>query len=499
VEGTRGRLDLRVELAARFDFGGAKPWVRMHRPRLWSAMGGDDAITVNAGLDLQIVDAHDLRGEVSVAAGERVRLAITYHRPEDLDPEPPAQPDDAELDRRLDATVDWWRAWVAGATTVGPHAAGARRSALVLKALTNAPTGAIAAAPTTSLPEAVGGTRNWDYRYSWIRDSQFTVRSLTELGFDSEADGFRRFIERTAAGSPQDLQIMYGLGGQRRLTEMSLPLEGYRGSAPVRVGNAASEQLQLDVYGELLELAWRWHQRGHSPDDDYWRFLLGLVDVAAERWTEPDHGLWEMRGEPSHFVHSKVMCWVALERGINLAGECLRQAPVRRWRETRDAIRESIESNGVDSDRGCYLQAYGGADLDAALLLLPSVDYLAYDDPKMIATTDAIIGDLDEDGLLRRYRSHDGIDDDEGVFVACTFWLAECLARQGRTTDASAAFERAAGTANDLGLFAEEYDPETRRALGNFPQGLSHLSHIAAIVALHGTATRSASNEAVSP
>jgi GH15 family glucan-1,4-alpha-glucosidase len=490
IEGTSGRIDLRVEVAARFDFGATKPWVRLHRPRLWSAMGGDDAITVSAGLDLQLVDRHDLQGDVSVAAGERVRLALTYYRPEQLDPEPPAEADDAELDRRLDATVDWWRSWVADASETGQHAAGARRSALVLKALSNAPTGAISAAPTTSLPEEVGGSRNWDYRYSWIRDSQFTLRSLTELGFDREADGFRRFIERTAAGSPTDLQVMYGLGGQRRLTETTLPLQGYRSSTPVRIGNAASGQLQLDVYGEMLELAWRWHQRGRSPDDDYWRFLRGIVDLAAERWPEPDQGLWEIRGEPRHFVHSKVMCWVALERGIDLAADCLRQAPSRRWRTARNEIRESIEANGVDRDRDCYVQAYGAVDMDASLLLLPSVDYVAYDHPRMLATADAITEDLDQSGLLRRYRSHDGLSEDEGIFVACTFWLAECLAHQGRLVQAQTVFERAMGTANDLGLFSEEYDPENQLALGNFPQGLSHLSHIAAVVALDRSRSR---------
>jgi len=487
VEGVRGTVDIGVAVAARFDYGGVKPWIRMHRPRLWSAVGGSHAITVSAGLDLQVHDAHDLRGSMTVVAGQRIRIAITSYRPEELDPEPPDQPDDGELDQRLDTTIAWWRTWSAACTYEGHDAADVQRSALVLKALSNAPTGAIAAAPTTSLPEAIGKDRNWDYRFSWIRDSQFTVRSLAELGFDQEADGFRRFIERTAAGSPEDLQIMYGLGGQRRLTEVTLPLEGYRSSAPVRVGNAASEQLQLDVYGELLELAWRWHARGRSPNDDYWRFLLALVDLAADRWNQPDQGLWEMRGDPRHFVHSKAMCWVALDRGLRLAEECLRQAPVHRWRATRDAIRSSIDTDGVDPARGCFVQAYGSDHLDAALLLLPAVGYVAYDDARMLATAEAVAAELDADGLLRRYRSEDGLGGDEGVFVACTFWLAECLAYQGRIPQARRAFDRAIATANDLGLFAEEYDPVELEALGNHPQGLSHLSHIAAAVALSRT------------
>jgi len=484
IDGVRGHVELTVAIVARFDYGGVKPWVRLHRPQLWSAMGGDDAIVISTATELELHDRHNLEASINISAGQRLRLSITAYRPEELDPDPPGQPDDDELDRRLDATVDWWRTWAANISLEGPGTGDTRRSALVLKALTNAPTGAIAAAPTTSLPEAVGADRNWDYRYSWIRDSQFTVRSLAELGLDSEADGFRRFIERTAAGSPDDLQIMYGVSGRRRLTEVTVDLDGYRDSRPVRVGNAASDQLQLDVYGELLDLAWRWHRRGRSPDDDYWRFLLGLVDTAADRWNEPDHGLWEMRGEPQHFVHSKVMCWAAVDRGLRLADECLRRAPTSRWRKTRDEIRESIEANGIDHDRNCFTQTYASTDLDAALLLLPTVDFIAYDDRRMSATTDAIADELADDGLLRRYRADDGLGGDEGVFIACTFWLAECLANQGRLIAARTAYDKAASTANDLGLYAEEYDPRRDALLGNFPQGLSHLSQIAAAVAL---------------
>lgn len=487
VEGIRGRVDVTVVISARFDYGSVKPWIRLHGPRLWSAVGGNDAIVIGGDFDLRVQDAHDLYAEATVDAGQRIRLSITSCRPEQLDPNPPPQPDPDELDARLDTTTDWWRTWVDKPALDQPGAAGIKRSALVLKALTNAPTGAIVAAPTTSLPEAVGGNRNWDYRYSWIRDSQFTVRSLGALGLDREADGFRRFIERAAAGSPEDLQIVYGLDGRRRLTEMTVPLEGYRRSTPVRIGNAAAGQLQLDAYGELLELAWRWHQRGQSPDDDYWKFLLGLVDIAADRWEEPDHGLWEIRGEPRHFVHSKVMCWVALDRGIKLADECLRQAPVRRWRAVRDRIRSSVEEHGVDPARNSFVQAYGSNELDSALLLLPSVGYIDYRDPRMIATTDAIAENLDDDGLLRRYLADDDLDGNEGVFIACTFWLAECLAYQGRPDLSRATYQRAISTANDLGLYAEQYDPSGREALGNFPQGLSHLSHIAATVALNST------------
>jgi GH15 family glucan-1,4-alpha-glucosidase len=348
----------------------------------------------------------------------------------------------------------------------------------------NAPTGAVAAAPTTSLPEVVGAGRNWDYRFSWVRDSQFTIRSLLELGCTAEADGFRRFIERSAAGSAESLQIMYGLGGERRLDELVLELEGYRKSSPVRIGNAACHQRQHDVYGYLLDLAWRWHERGHSPDDDYWRFLLSLVDRAAGEWSHPDQGIWELRGEPRHFVHSKVMCWAALDRGLRLARECQREAPVRRWTAARNAVRQAVETRGYDPDQGIFVSAFGGRDVDAALLLLPAFDFVAWDDERMVRTTNALADRLDDRGLLRRYRNDDGLDGDQGAFIACTFWLVECLAHQGRLADAHAAFDRAAATANDLGLFSEEFDTDTGQGLGNFPQGLTHLSHIAAVVAL---------------
>ncbi len=362
----------------------------------------------------------------------------------------------------------------------GPYRPGVLRSALVVKALMNDRTGAVAAAPTTSLPESPGGDMNWDYRYSWIRDSFFSVRSLTDLGFEEAADRFRRFVERSAAGSARKLQIMYGVGGERRLTEETLDhLEGYRGARPVRVGNAASGQLQLDVYGELLELAWRW--RGNSPDDDYWRFLLELVDAAADRWCEPDQGLWELRGDPKHFVHSKVMCWAALDRGLRLAEECMRKAPERRWKKAREEIRERIESEGYDADRGVFIQAFGHKDLDAALLLLPRVDFVDYRDERMVRTVDAVREDLDDDGLLKRYRDESVR---EGAFLACSFWLAECLARQGRVEDARVVFDRTLATSNDLDLFSEEYDTQKGELLGNFPQGLTHLSHISAAVAI---------------
>jgi GH15 family glucan-1,4-alpha-glucosidase len=484
IEGVRGEMDLEVTIRPRFDYGGVKPWLRLHGPKLYTAIGGNDAIVLSGDLDLEMVDRHDFTAKFSVRAGQRRRLSIVYYPPEDIDPHVPAPPDAAELDERLDQTIAWWRTWSGKVKLSGPFGPEAERSALALKALVNAPTGAVAAAATTSLPESVGHERNWDYRYSWVRDSQFTVRSLTELGCVDEAEGFRRFIERSAAGSAESLQIMYGVGGERRLTEVTLDLEGYEKSTPVRVGNAASAQLQLDVFGYLLDLAWRWHQRGRSPDDDYWRFLLSLVERAADLWREPDCGIWEMRGKPQHFVHSKVMCWAAVDRGIRLGQECLRQGPFKRWERTRDEMREAIEHEGYDEKRGVFVQAFGSKEMDAALLLLPTFDFLAFDDERMVRTTDAVRDELSEDGLLRRYRAKDELSGTEGTFVACTFWLVDCLVRQGRIAEAEEAFGHAASTANDLGLFAEEFDPANRALLGNFPQGLSHLSHIAAAATL---------------
>jgi GH15 family glucan-1,4-alpha-glucosidase len=488
IEGERGQVELDLHVVPRFDYGELRPWIRYHDQGVFSAIGGNDALVIAADADLQATK-HELHGRLSVRAGERIRLSIRFVEPHVLDQQPPRPPGAAELDRRLQETIEWWRRWSSQGWLDGPEQAGVLRSAIALKALANPQTGAIAAAATTSLPEAPHGNLNWDYRYSWIRDSAFSVRSLSDVGFRQEAEAFRRFVERSAAGSADGLQIMYGMGGERRLTEVTLDqLDGFRGATPVRVGNAAAKQLQLDVYGHLLELAWRWHERGHAPDDDYWRFLLDVVDAAAAHWRQPDRGIWEIRGDPRHFVHSKAMCWAALDRGITIAEQSLRQAPLERWRNERDKIRRRIERDGYDSERGIFVQAFGGGELDSALLLLPDIGFVAWDDERMARTVDAVRDELEVDGLLLRYRVDSrlqGADTErEGAFLACSFWLAECLARQGRHTDAQDVFDRAAACGNDLGLFAEEYDPERGEMLGNFPQGLTHLSHISAAVAI---------------
>jgi len=328
--------------------------------------------------------------------------------------------------------------------------------------------------------------RNWDYRYSWIRDSAFTVRALAELGLSKEADGFRRFVERSAAGSADELQILFGVGGERRLNEYEISaLEGYRKAKPVRIGNAAETQIQLDIYGELLDLAWIWHKRGHTPDDDYWEFLVGILEKVTTIWKMPDRGIWEMRGKPRHFVQSKAMCWVALDRGIRLAEETRREAPVEKWKKAASEIKQAIDEKGYDSEKGSFIQAFDTPRLDSALLLLPIMGYIDHNDERMVRTTDALLENLAADDLLYRYEpASDELPGKEGVFLACSFWMAECLAHQNRPELAHKIFRKALETGSDLRLFSEEYDTENDEMLGNYPQGLTHLSLISAAIAL---------------
>ena len=486
IEGDRGSVELELRVAPRFDYGQVRPWIRRHGHRLHSVIGGDDALLVWCEEELHEDPEHELVARTAVAAGDRVRLALTYCPPELVDAGPPGEPDAASLDRRLDETIQWWRDWARQLKLGTRDEPGARQSGIVLKALTHEPTGAIVAAPTTSLPEVEGGERNWDYRFAWVRDASFSSRSFAELGAVREADAFRAFIMRSAAGHADDLQVLYGPAGERRIRGDVLDgLEGWRGSAPARSGNDATGQQQLDAYGELVNLTWRWHRRGHSPSDDDWRFLVSLIDHAAEQWRQPDYGLWEWPGEADHFVHSKVMCWAALDRGIRLADECMRRAPIRRWKRARDALREAIERRGYDRRRGVFVQAFDRAELDAALLLLPTVEFVDWDDERMVRTVAAVQEELGAgDGLLYRYTRDDGLPGREGAFLCCSFWLVECLARTDQLSEARAIFDKTLAKANDLGLFSEEFDPQRGELLGNFPQGLTHLGHIDAAVAL---------------
>jgi len=478
VEGVRGTLTVRFNVAPRFDYGEVTPWLRHHGRGVYAAIGGDDGLLCACEPGFEPGDG-ELRAEVTVREGERARMLLAFRRPEELE-EPREPPDFERLDAALDQTLAAWRKWASGSPE------GTRRSAIILKALTYAPTGAMVAAATTSLPEAKNGKerRTWDYRYTWIRDAVLATHCLTELGHDEEANAFRLFIERSAAGRADDLHVFYGVGGERRQPELELAhLRGWDGAQPVRVGNAASSQLQLDAYGHLVQQSFNWAQLGHPPDDDYWRFLLQLIDRAAEHWSEPDRGIWEWRGGPRHFVHSKAMCWVALDRGIALAESSLRQAPLRRWKQAREAVHEAVLEQGFDRKRGTFVQAFGEKPLDAAVLRLPAYGFLPYDDERMVSTVDVIRTELDDGGLLRRYDADDGMPR-EGAFIACTFWLAQCLAGQGRADEAQETFDRALRTASALGLFPEEADGKTGEALGNFPQAFTHLAHVEAALAL---------------
>jgi GH15 family glucan-1,4-alpha-glucosidase len=475
---------IRQLVEPRFDYGTVAPWIRHHGGGLYSAIGGDDGLLCFSDAGLEPDGERRLVAAASVHEGERIRLSLEFRRPETLEDGVEA-PAPADLDAALEATVAAWREWASRTHPDVADERGVRRSALVLKALTYEPTGAMVAAATTSLPEGVEGTRTWDYRYSWIRDAHLASGCLTDLGYEAEAGAFRRFIERSSAGSADDLHMFYGVGGERRLQEAELPeLAGWGGAQPVRIGNNAVGQVQLDAYGHLVSQSWRWYRLGHPPDDDYWRFIVDLVDAAVERWHEQDAGIWEWRGDGKHFVYSKAQCWVAVNLGLKLAEECMRKAPERRWRKARDEIREAVEAKGFDASRGTFLQAFGEKGLDAAVLRLAAIGFVEYDDPRMVSTADVIAAELCDGGLIRRYDADDGLPGHEATFLPCTFWLVELLARQGRGELAREWFDRAVATANELGLYAEEFDPAAKRMMGNFPQALTHLAHIEAALAL---------------
>lgn len=486
IDGIAGEVDMIVEVSPRFDYGEIVPYVKCAGEGAFSATGSNKGLIIHSDIPLQVRQHRDLSGRTTIRAGERARIVIQFQFPELIDKTLAAGiPNAKEIDRYLERTREWWQTWAQRMRASGGLDEQTMRSTIILKSLTFERTGAIAAAATTSLPEWPGGSRNWDYRYSWVRDSVFTVRALHELGFTTEADRFHGFIQRSAAGDADQMQIMYGVDGKRRLTEIELSgLEGYRKSKPVRIGNHAASQRQFDVYGELLEMAWEWHASGHRTEPDYWAFLVDVVEMAGARWQDADHGIWEVRGEPRHYVHSKVMCWAALNRGIQLAQDNRLDAPLERWMEIREKISRTLERDGYDAQRGIFVQSFGSSYLDASLLLLPRVEFVAYDDPRMLRTTDAICAALDHQGLLKRYNSPDGLTGPEGVFLPCTFWLASCLACQGRHEQAWRYYRTAESCANDVGLFSEEFDVTERRMLGNFPQGLSHVSQVTAWLAL---------------
>ncbi len=484
IEGVEGEVEVEVEIVPRFDYGSVQPWVREHGDGSFSAVGGADALAIHTDMDLTLDrSSFSFHATTKVAKGDSKRVTAVSQPAHLIDI---SQADSKTVEERLQETIEWWERWSEGTRVSGPFSELLSRSAAVLKGLCCAPTGAVIAAPTTSLPEVVGGSWNWDYRYCWIRDATLTLEALSEVGHLEVAQGFRDFVMRSSAGHGSDLQVLYGPYGERRLTEVELDLEGWRQSRPVRIGNRAADQTQLDVYGHLLDAAHLWQRRDtgighHGMDPDEWRFLATVVQEAVRRRDEPDQGVWELPGTPRHYVHSKVMVWVAIDRGIRIVEEDDLEDPgvdLAAWRQARDEVRHAVETRGVDPDRGNFVQHYGATEVDASLLKLPLVGFVDANDERMITTVDVIRKQLavEPTGFLRRYRS----DDEEGVFLLCSFWLVEVLAMQGRVEEAKDLFERLTSVGNDLSLFAEEYDPTRAELVGNFPQAYTHLGLIAA-------------------
>jgi GH15 family glucan-1,4-alpha-glucosidase len=475
VEGISGRVPMRSALRMRFSYGRVVPWVHKHEGRT-VAVAGPDSVWFDTSAETygkQLTTYADF----TVAPGDRIAFTISW---EPSHKQPPALP---EPEQSLEATEDFWRDWVDQCTYHGPYREAVVRSLITLKALTYAPTGGIVAAPTTSLPEEIGGVRNWDYRYTWLRDAAITLSSLLRTGYREEARAWREWLLRAVAGDPENLQIMYGIAGERELGEAELDwLPGYENSGPVRVGNGAAHQLQLDVYGEVTEALHLAHMTGLARNDYASLLQLKLIRYLEKHWDEPDEGIWEVRGPRRHFVHSKVMAWVAVDRTIKLIESGDADGPLEKWRELRDDIHRDVCERGYDKERNTFTQSYGSKELDASLLLIPQMGFLPPDDKRVIGTIEAIQRELSTpDGFILRYPTSgtdegvDGLPGDEGAFLACSFWMADDLAMIGRVDEARKLFEKLLSLRNDLGLLAEEWDPRLQRQVGNFPQAFSHV------------------------
>ncbi|MEO8071544.1 MAG: glycoside hydrolase family 15 protein, partial [Acidobacteriota bacterium] len=475
IQGVEGEVRMRMELIIRFDYGAIVPWVRTIDGVL-RAVGGADAIALWSPVPLRGTGL-TTTAEFAVRQGDELPFVMAWH--------PAYAPVPAPIDARqsLDDTEQWWHEWSARSTYTGPWREAVMRSLITLKALTFAPSGGIVAAPTTSLPELIGGVRNWDYRYCWIRDATFTLYALLGAGYIDEAAAWRTWLLRTVAGDPAALQILYGPTGERRLPELTLDwVPGYEGSRPVRVGNAAVGQRQLDIYGELMDAMYLARRTGLAPDHDAWTLEKALLQFVSNAWHEPDEGIWEVRGPRRQFTHSKVMAWVAVDRAIKTTEHFGLDGPVEQWRTLRRAIHADVCRHGFNSQRGAFTQFYGSSELDASLLMLPLVGFLPPNDPRVTSTVGAIERELMTDGFVQRYRmvsstsELDGLPAGEGVFLPCSFWLADTYALMGRRAEAEQLFEKLLALRNDLGLLAEEYDPQAQRLLGNFPQAFSHVS-----------------------
>jgi GH15 family glucan-1,4-alpha-glucosidase len=481
VEGVSGRVAMRMDFALRFDYGSIVPWVRSIDNGL-RAVAGPDTVYLRADVEMRGED-YTTVAEFAVAAGDRVTFDFTWTESHDPHPEredPLVQL--AELER-------FWDEWTSRCTYEGAWRDAVMRSLITLKALTYAPTGGLVAAPTTSLPELIGGVRNWDYRLCWLRDATFAIYALLGGGYTEEAVAWREWLIRAAAGLPEELQIMYSIRGERHLTELEIEwLPGYENSKPVRVGNAAFKQYQLDVYGELMDVLHLTRRLGLPPSEDAWRVQCALMRFLDKGWKEPDEGIWEVRGPRRHFTHSKVMAWVAFDRSVAAVETFGLEGPVERWRAVRDEIRAEVFAHGFNIELNAFVQFYGSTNADASLLMLPSLGFIAADDPRMLGTIALIRKQLESDGLLRRYPPSpevDGLPPGEGTFLLCTFWLADTLALAGNYDEATAIFERLLSLRNDVGLLGEQYDPVARRQLGNFPQAFSHVGLINTALNLH--------------
>ncbi|MEU6412058.1 glycoside hydrolase family 15 protein [Microbispora sp. NPDC046933] len=488
VEGVRGRVEMRTELLLRFEYGDVIPWVR-HRGGELAVVAGPNAAWLQSPVEL----THDsqLRGTTAsftVAAGDRVPFVLTWQQSWQ------GRPRRLEAAEELAATDRLWKQWLGRCRYQGEYGEAVGSSLLALKALTYAPTGGIVAAPTTSLPELIGGPRNWDYRYSWLRDASFTLQALMGAGYGDEATAWRDWLLRAVAGDPADLQIMYAVDGSRHMPEWTVDwLRGYEGSRPVRVGNAASRQFQLDVYGEVIDCLHRAREAGLRPDEEAWDLQCALMEYLEGAWREPDNGLWEVRGPRRDFVHSKVLAWVAADRMVRSVEKQGLGGPAGRWRTLREEIHRDVCAHGYDADRNTFTQFYGSKGLDAALLLIPRLGFLPLDDPRVAGTVDAVCRELTEDGLVLRYRPEaddvDRLPGGEGVFIACSFWLAHALALLGRRDRSRRLFDRLLSLRNDVGLLSEEYDVGRGRQAGNFPQAYSHVSIVNTAQALAAPAT----------
>ena len=471
VEGLDGHVDMRTELVIRFDYSSIVPWVRRTNDETLVAVGGPDALMLRTPVSLQ-PEGLTHTAEFRVGKGDRVPFVLTWFP----SAEQPAVLVDAE--RALADTEREWQDWTAGCSYEGNYPEAVHTSLRVLKALTYAPTGAIVAAPTTSLPERIGGVRNWDYRFAWLRDATYTLLTMMNAGYIDEARAWRDWLLRAVAGDPAKMQILYGISGERRIPEFEVPwLPGYAGSSPVRIGNAASEQFQLDVYGEVMDALHEARQHGLAKDEHAWALQRNIMDFLEGAWDQPDEGIWEVRGERQHFVHSKVLAWAAFDRAVAAVERFDRPGPLDRWRRVRSEIHAEVCREGFSVRRNAFSQAYGSDELDAATLLIPLIGFLPPDDPRVIGTVEAIQRDLTRDGFVERYRATDvdGLPSGEGVFLPCSFWLVDALVLMKRDDEARELFEKLIGVSNDLGLMSEEYDPENKRLLGNFPQAFTHV------------------------